>query len=59
LITRGAKGKEGLLIKARQRKDNHGWKKVKSWENVTDVVVKPSSSEKFKHCLNSIDRISC
>jgi hypothetical protein len=34
-------------------------KEVKLVENVTDIVAKPSSSKKFKHCLNSIEHISC
>ena len=48
-------------------KDNHGCKKVRFVENETNMVVKPSStmvvkkslSEKFKHCLNSIESMSC
>ena len=32
---------------------------MKLVENVTDIVAKPSSSKKFKHCLNSIEHISC
>ena len=48
-------------------KDYHGCKKVRFVENETNMVVKPSStmvvkkslSEKFKHCLNSIESMSC
>jgi hypothetical protein len=39
-----AKGKDEPLVISPQRKDNHGCKKVKFVENVTDMVVKPSSS---------------
>ena len=30
-------------------------KNVKFVENVIDIVVKPSSNDKFKHCLISIE----
>jgi hypothetical protein len=40
-----------------QRKDNYGWKRVRFVENEIDIVVKSSTSEKFKHYLNSIKHI--
>lgn len=66
-MSSGVKGKEKHLGGTTQRQDNNGFKKVRFVENVTDMTVKPSSSmveetsssEMFKHCLNSIASMSC
>ena len=63
----GVKGKEEPLVMISQMKDNHGCKKGRFVANETNKVVKPSStmvvkkslSEKFKHCLFSIESTSC
>ena len=34
-------------------------KKVHTSENATDMLIKPVTIEKFKHCLNLINVSSC